>query len=422
MKNIRRSMRRSGSLVATVAFTASLVAFSVFPAGTVNAATLTSRKVTLDSNNISGVTSDANGTAYAAGTFFNGSQTTHTFNFTVPTTGSVQGIVLQYCSNSPLANTACTAPTGLSVSGLSGTITSTGFGANTWTVDNTIDATAATGTDFFDNAGCTGAGVARQNCILLTQAAAASTTGPAAITLAIGNATNGWLTNPSAAGTFFVRVQLFSGTAFTNAQTSGRDSGAVAAEVYNSIEINSAVQETLNFSVGTTYVAPSTTCAAITGTGALGLGTLSGGAYVLSTTAESYANSYWRLSTNAANGVVVYYRGKSLENSAGNALTTSTTAWTPVAGVERFGLTLESSNVNHSFTNLAATAPYTSATQYAFDTTSTTIGTPEQIASAAAGTTVTCDTAAVEYVGSIATTTQPGLYKTNIIYYAVPTY
>jgi hypothetical protein len=421
MKSIKRFMRRSGSLVTAAVFGVALVAVSVAPSGTVNAATLTSRKLTMDSNNISGVTTDANGASYAAGTFFNGSSTKHTFTFNLASTQTPQGMSIMYCTT-PLPQTTCTAPTGLTVSSQTGSITTTGFAtSNTWTVNTAINAGAA-GADYFATGSCSGSGVFRQNCILLTNASVGSTTSGTSITVPIGNGTNGWVTNPSSAQNFYVRIQLFSGTSFTNAQTTGMDQGSVAGEVYDSVQINSAVQESLNFSVGSTYVAPSTTCAAITGTGVVGLGDSSGGVYLLSNTAAKFANSWWRLSTNASNGVNVYYRGNSLKNAAGDTISTSTTAWTPVAGTERFGLTMDSGDGNHSFTNLTSTAPYTSATQYAFDTASTTIGTPAQLASASAGTTVNCDTAVMKYVGSISTTTKPGIYKTNLIYYAVPTF
>ena len=42
--------------------------------------------------------------------------TTHTFQFSLPTTNNVGSIIFNYCDNSPIIYEACTPPTGLSVS------------------------------------------------------------------------------------------------------------------------------------------------------------------------------------------------------------------------------------------------------------------------------------------------------------------
>lgn len=424
MTSYKRYMRRFGSGAAAVLFGVALVAFSLVPNGKVQAALLTNRSITLSSNQISGVTSDANGVAYANGSYGNGSNTTESLTFKLGATSTPQGILLMYCT-SPLPQTPCTNPTGMNVSGLTGTITSTGFAtSNSWTVNTALDASATTTTDYFQSGNnCTGSNPGRTNCILLTNASVGSTLNSASLTVPIGGGGSGgtgYLTNPTNAGSYFVRVQTFSGTSFTKAQA--LDSGAVAFSIANSIEVDSAVQEALNFTVGTTAPGSAgTTCPNITGTAIVGLGTSSGGVYVLGTT-PSYASSYWRLNTNSSNGVTVYYRGKSLTNAATTALATSND-FNPTGntGVEKFGLTINSGDSsNYSFTNLTASTHYNSATAYSFDPTS--ITTPVPIASATAGTTVNCDTASMQYLGQASTTTQPGIYKTNIIYYAVPVY
>lgn len=412
MITIKRLFGRGGSLAAVLALSVGIVVPSLLPAGQVEAATLTNRSMTMASNSIGTITTDANGTTEAAGSYYNGAQTKYTLNFTIPAETD-QAISIMFC-NSPLPQTTCAAPTGLSTSGFTGTVTSTGFsGGNTWTVDTTTVAN----TGYWATGQCSGSSPYRQNCILLTQSGAtASTAGTVSITL--GSASNGWITNPTSAQNFYARIQTFANTTYSTQDSNG----AVAGSTTTGIDITSAVQEALNFSVAAANTATTPpTCTAETGSGAVALGTLSGSTPVIDSSAVYNANSYWRLNTNAANGTVVQYSGDTLKTPGGASSipATGATAAAITAGTANFGMTIDSTNGAYSFTNLTRSAQY-ATTNYAFDTTSMT--TPVTIASASTGTTVICDTAAMKYAATAATTTKPGLYKTSISYFAIPTF
>jgi hypothetical protein len=408
MRTYRYTFKQSLAIALLLAFGIAIVLPSVMPDGVVKAAQLASRKVDLDSVSPGNVTTDVNGNNGTAGGYYNGAQTTHVFTFNLGTTAATKGIAIQYCTT-PLPQTTCTAPTGLVTSGQSGTYTTTGFTtSNSYAVDNTFVANAG----YFATGQCAGTTPFRQNCVLLTNAAGASTNSGTTITISLGDVTHGWLTNPTAVGTYYVRIATFTDTGFTTLT----DQGTVAFTINNNIEINSAVQESLAFSVGTTNTAPTAACLPQGGGGIVGLGTLSGGIYALSTIAPSTANSYWRLSTNAANGTDVDYNGDTLKSGA-NAIATNAAAQTISNGQEFFGMTIDSSNGAYSFTNLTRQGAYTGNTTYALNAASFS---PTLIAQASAGTTVACDTGAMKYIGSVSPTTKPGIYKTSINYFAIP--
>jgi hypothetical protein len=402
----------STATVATLLFLAVVVP-SVMPDGRVSAGQLASRKITLNSSSLGNVTADVNGNNGAAGGYFNGTQTTHTLNFNTGTAGAIQSIAIMYCTT-PLPQTTCTAPTGLVASNLT-SVTSTGFGANTWAMDTTTVANAG----YFATGQCAGTTPFRQNCALITQTTAVSTAATAAvqINLGVGGASN-YMTNPTTAGNYYVRIALFTSANFTG---TANDQGTVAFSVNAPIEINSAVQESLAFSISPTHVATggASVCTALGGGGLVGLGTLNSGAYILSTTGASNANSYFRLSTNASNGTTVAYSGDTLKSSAGTFATNTTGFVNPAAGTEFFGMTFDGANANHSFTNLTRSANYTTDTTYSYNPAQTT---PTAIASAAPGTAVTCDTGMIKYGAGASTTTKAGIYKTQIVYYAIPTF
>lgn len=413
MKSIKRMASRGGRLFAVLAFTAAVLAPSVLPAMQVDAALLTARKITMASTAPGSVTTDANGATLAAGSYGNGAQTIHTFDFSQATSGATVGsVVLQYCT-SPLPGTTCTAPTGMDAATITSVTTNANFGAAF-----TVDTTTVANTGHFANQACSGTTPFRQNCVLLTRTAAAIT-GTPALQVVVGISGTNYIKNPTADGPFYVRLTTFA----TATYTTPVDDGAVAGSVNEEIDITAKVQEKLNFSVSGTTNAPGTTCASLPVGGSKVMGT--GG--VLDTSTASFVNSYYRLSTNAAGGTgtVVQYAGGTLRTTGGDVITAlTTTAAASSPGTPQFGFTQDSTDTQagngYSLTNLTRTAPYNVDTTYAFDTTSTT--SPKTIASATAGTTVTCDTSSVKYVGNIATTTKPGTYRTTIIFFAVPTF
>ncbi len=415
MKTFKKSLIRLSSTVVAV-FMLSAVVLPAFNSGSASAAQLQSRKLTLSSSANGNVTTNVAGVAQNPGEGGNGQKAKHTFTFNIGTTGNVGSVLIQYCTT-PIPGTTCTTPTGLTADTIdtaTGFPTQTGFSTNNFTLDTTTA----------QPTGCNGGSAAsRGNCILIKRGTAASETSGATINIGFGGTSGEYITNPTTDNqTFFVRLSTYSDTAYTTQV----DRGTVASSTAQQIDITAKVQEKLNFSVGSTHVAPGGTCTALNDTGALALGDVDG---VLDTATQYDAHSYFRLSTNAINGTSVYYSADTLKDGSNdiNALSSEVTT---AAGTEAFGLALNSGNANHSFaggsTGLTAATGYDEGNgalgtaKFNFATASVT--TPVAVASAAPGGVVVCDTGAVRYVGNIATNTPAGIYTTTVTYIAVPTY
>jgi hypothetical protein len=422
MNTIKRLVSRGSSLIAVLAFTLATVAPAVLSQSAYAAAgQFSPRKLTMSSQANGAISTDANGATVAKGSGGNGAFAKHTFDFTTASTGAIQSVLLQYCTT-PLLDTTCTAPAGLDASTVA-TIASQ-VGVTGFTLDTTTSVTTG---GYFTSFPC----VSRAHCITLQRTGGASVPSATALTLAFGQgAGTDWIKNPTALGTFYVRIYTFSNTTYTTANMI--DEAAVAGTVNTNIDITAKVQEKLNFSVSATTVLPTTTCTALSGSGAQPLGDANG---VLDATLAWAANTYFRLSTNANGGTLVQYSGDTLKTLSGNSIApVGGTFALSTPGTEQFGIGLDSSDTQsgagYSMTNLTAAANYNSAqgnintptiaAKFAFLTSSVT--TPVTIASAAPGTTVSCDTGSVRYIGNIATTTKAGVYKTTIAYIAVPTF
>ena len=396
---VRRTSRLTVALVMAAISASSLLVF----AHDAGAAQITSRSLRLSSS--------ANGNVAVGnpGEGGNGSKARHTFTFTEGTTGaSVGSIEFLYCTT-PLPGTTCTAPTGLDASTVT---TVAGTTAGEWTI-----------------------GTSTASRFRLTRAGGAGTITDTQ-NLAFGNGNTGtdYVKNPTTDNEdFFVRITTFSDTGFTTAV----DQGTVANSTAEQIEVTAKVQETLNFSVGTTATTANITCDPLTGS-ALALGDGEG---VLSFQQSYDAHSYFRVSTNANVGTAIYYSGDTLKY--GSESIDATDAVTPEAsnyGEEQFGLAINSDQGpggggtadQYTFNSLVAQAPYDNgdgtitdggSATFAYDVTSLT--TPKMIADSSSqpvNKTITCDTGAVRYLGNISTTTAPGVYTTTLTYIAAPTY
>ncbi len=174
---------------------------------TVQAAQLTSRKLTLGSS-------------------APGAVTTYTFDFTTATTATFQSYQAQICTT---ASGSCTTPTGLVTT--SSTLNSTNL-SGTWSVNN--------GTAGSLRASATGA---------------SSTTAPAARQIVFGSVTNPTTTNQ----TFFARMTLYSDTAWTTPV----DTGTVAASTATQITLTGSMDESLVFCTGTSITG--TDCGTVAG-------------------------------------------------------------------------------------------------------------------------------------------------------------
>jgi hypothetical protein len=269
-------------------------------------------------------------------------------------------------------------------------------------------------------------------------------------------------TNPTALGTFYIRITTFSDIAWVTAV----DSGVVAASTANNLTVTAQVQESLTFCVGTTTIdatpgADPGACP-IGGT-SVNLGTLTAGAHNYSiprTDSGAPANNgIAELSTNAANGTTISY----FANQNGSSGTLKTTAGSPVCAgstvyatgslvdacfndtttqttfntlplKEGFGMTVAGTNCVHTTAyactytsgtnNLKATAPYIGATATTYGTTAGFAwqdnGTTTQIASSS--TVVDSEAIILKFDAWPVVTTPTGTYSVSSVYIATSVY
>jgi hypothetical protein len=382
-----------------------------------------------------------------------GTSVQYTYGFTyVSSASAIQSIKFVACTTalgtygqaSTSSTTGCTAPTGLNIN--QGTQQGTVGGS--WT--NTTGFTRDTSTIGF----C--APAANVMCITRTQAAAESA---AAKTITWNTQTNPSTANSS----WFVGMYLYSATNYGTPT----DSGTVASAVVQTLTVNAAVAEVLNFCVGSTTVNDATTtvasdCTGVGGT-SLNLGTLDTSAVSTSPVAASpnggdAKNGVAMLRTNAASGATVSYdsiqqagtnqRGTLRISGTTNCSATVTdltdqciraqgaTQGTFTAGAERFGMTIGGTNCANPTTNSAYTCVYASGTEHlvpssnyvgatgAYGTTNgfawVDDGTVTQIASS---TTVVADEALMlRFAATPSITTPFGAYTAQADFIAVPTY
>jgi hypothetical protein len=350
----------------------------------------------------------------AVGTRTAGQNVTYSFSFTVPGAAStVQSMDFQFCTT-PLPGIDCNLPAGQSVT--SAAISGSPTGLTGWALGTSGNAPSNTWAN-----GTSGVG----GRVRITRTNATNVAAPTAATIAFSG-----ITNPTAANEeFFVRLVTYTDTGWTTS----RDNGTVANSTATQIDITAKVQEVLNFSVGVdgnsdnSVDAPGTVCSPLTEGGALDLGDTDG---VLSFSQAYDAHSYFRVSTNANNGTIIYYAGDTLKFGTDDIAQIGATESISVPGTEQFGLAIDDSDTTtngYSLSEVVRDAGYDEGdgtitaggtAEFAFDVASLT--TPITIA--AADDPIVCETGSVRYLGNIATTTPPGIYTTSISYIATPTY
>jgi hypothetical protein len=241
---------------------------------------------------------------------------------------------------------------------VAGTWTYSGGWAMTAVNNETGDALHATGTG-------------ANNYISLTNATGDGfTTGQAVRIIFFGTNTN-YITNPGA-GAFFVKINDYNNDT-TLDDTTLVDGGVTVANVMNqSIEIQTKVLETMDFSVGTvdpyTLASDGTTGSQFyAASGKLKHGqcdpilkSMDSASAVVNTlqlgdqsaenslrTDKTYStHSYWRLSSNSSAGATVYYSGVTLKNTVGDEIAPiGTTASSPLLGTPQFGLALANGTI-----------------------------------------------------------------------------
>lgn len=212
----------------------------------------------------------------------------------------------------------------------------------------------------------------KNNYITLTKSAGVSlAAGDYVKVIFFGTDTN-YMINPGA-GAFFAKLNTYNSDS-SLIETNVIDGGVTVANVMNrSIEIQTKVLETMDFSVG--VVDPNTLDSTDTDSGTPGvqsqLKTANGnnthgicdpvlpgmtqnpatpnvlqmgnadGEFSLETAHTYSTHSYWRLSSNSSAGATVYYSGVTLSNTVGDQIDPiGITAASPTVGSEQFGLAL----------------------------------------------------------------------------------
>jgi len=265
MTSLKHANRRVGSLFAVAALVLATVTPGLVPAFA-SAAQLTERSVALSnsSKEMTGVT--------------------YTVTFTPQE--DAKAVVFDFCSDSPLLGSDCTAPDGFTVAGAA---TNGGF---TRTTGGSNDANTAiyTGT----------------------------ITAPGPVSVNIDH-----VTNPDDAGTLYVRIATYDGVDESAAATLAKayastaigttvDEGAAAVSITDTIGVSAAVLESMTFCVAGNVINEDN-CKASDDEDApialeaptLKLGEDNGGVVALDSTVISSGNIYTQLSTNAAGGAVV---------------------------------------------------------------------------------------------------------------------
>lgn len=359
---------------------------------------------------------------------------TYSVSFDTGSAGNVDAMVLQYCDDSPIVGDANCADA-RSFSWFNAAATDIALanqvGITNWTVD-TVN------TD--------------SNTLILTRSGAPAAGDPGASTtisfdVGAGGATDG-VTNPTGANTsFYVRILTYDTVAAAQAYAPGtpganRDDGGIALSTASQLTINARVQEVLTFTVGTDDAADN--CAALAGD-TIDLGVLdTSGINRASTDPTADTNvGCAEVTTNAANGVQIYYVGDDLkvsgatcagstDDDAGTAsdvdqcinrdgdadagtLTTGISA-----GDELWGIGISNvgtnaiANVTNNLTEVAAYDIDTAA-EYSFVP-----NTATEFANSA--TVVNQETIEIDAAATASITTPTGLYSTTLTFIATATF
>lgn len=200
-----------------------------------------------------------------------------TYQVKFNTVRAAGAFVVDFCSNSPLVGSDCTAPVG-------------------------FDATAATSA----SSGFTDVSALDANTVVV--AAATQIAAATAVTVDLEN-----ITNPDDAGTIYARIVTYGTDTAADAYTSTSlgthvDDGAVAIAITDTTSVSGAVLETLQFCAagGDDITGITANCAnAADNAPVLRLGVDQGGVVALQTGTISEGNIYTQVSTNAASGAVV---------------------------------------------------------------------------------------------------------------------
>ncbi|MDB5166486.1 MAG: hypothetical protein JWM37_558 [Candidatus Saccharibacteria bacterium] len=277
----------------------------------VSAAQVTVRSITMSDSSPSGSTSSNGNTSVGTGT-----NVTYRVKFTAATTGTIKGIVISFCDNTPFVAdpSGCSAITGFSLSGVTATNTS-GLSTGTWTVAT-------------DNGG---AGAANHVFKYTNSTAATSTAANSVVEFTINGVTNPSTTNHSFYGRIITYASDTNASAYTDAANGTGthiDDGGIALSTANNIQITAKVQETLIFCVANADIAAAN-CAGTLIAPDLTLG--HGTNLTLDSSQVDYGSAYSQVSSNALSGVAIRVRNS---NVCGGLSRIDVTLQTPTTGCD----------------------------------------------------------------------------------------
>jgi hypothetical protein len=228
--------------------------------------------------------------------------TTYKVTFTAGSSYNLQGMVVDFCDDSPIiGSSSCTGTAGTEVPNFTGTSVSavTGAGTGTWT-PSTL------------NSGRT---------VTLSNSSTNNVTSSTTISFDV-TATNPSDTDGGAgtAGTFYARIYTFASNTSPAGYTVAApgtyvDYGGIALSTTNAIAISATVQETLTFCVSGTTIPSTNGCGSATSASiVLGAGTPPTISFD-----QIYTKSvYSQISSNGSNGSVVRIKGASTDLISGS--------------------------------------------------------------------------------------------------------
>ena len=272
---------------------------SILTSTTVNAAEVSSRSIAMAST-----VEDA--------------ETDYTIQFTMPASTTAGSVIVEFCDNDPLPNTACTfTETGDDIPCLAADQSSgsDGLCGSAATESGSFTFTNATGSQC-DNPALTAPTLGDQYLLITCTAPdsfsslSSTFTGTVADIDNPDNSTDS-PTNPN--NSFYARIYVYSVTAPTEptvgsgntaSSTNLVHTGGIAMSTAEQLTITARVQEILEFCVGTDTTAP-TNCAAMTGN-SVDIGVLDFGGVTFATTETGEQGSIMAR-TNAAGGINIDY-------------------------------------------------------------------------------------------------------------------
>ncbi len=357
-----------------------------------------------------------------------GQGVTYTISFKTATAGAIEGIVIDFCDNSPIPGESCTYTAGQSIN----------LSSVSW-AGGSITGPSDTATGNWV--------ISKTSPLLIISDSTSSTSEPAntQVTIVMSGFTN---PNYSACTggtppncTFYARLFTYSlntsATSYTPSPlytTNLLDDGGVALSTNQQVVVTSKVQEQLTFCVYT-----GASCSA--GGGSVTLGDSTGVLYTTGPFVDK--TTQFTVSTNANYGLSIRMLGTTLTSGSNTITAIGASAAASNPGNDQFGMCTYVTNTGMTLSpqtpynnaacntttqtaNLAGNATGGNGTaQFGFDTNNTTGTTSPYggvLASASTGVSAGSATGVIAMIGNVAITQAAGIYTTTLTFVATSSY